>query len=201
MIRNTAQYLADFKTAWSTSMEWITLSPVEDREEQDLTDLETVAQILDPILNHYIEKIEHPIESIRTNCTGIHFSINHFLRQLRVPGLITIGDVCINGTPFFGTDYNILGKEILGHNDGGENFDAHVWLTMRQGKILDLTIGPYMLAKHLGGPGFPPPDFKWIEHIYRSDRNEPGPYQLTYKPMLFGHRVLSSVLPIPSELL
>lgn len=85
--------------------------------------------------------------------------------------------------------------------DGESEFKGHVWINMQSGQILDLTIGLYMLAKHLGGPGFPPPDFKWINYVYRSDRPEPGNYTLEYRPMLFGHRVLKSVLDLPKYLL
>jgi len=187
-------YMEAYGVATKKSRSWATVS--EDEAVLMVAGVEEGFSIRDakPAILMAVEN-NYPMgpETLRTNCTGAHMAISQLFSRLGVPHLITVGDVLVDGAPLFSTSYQFLKRELRGSNRQGNQFDAHVWLTFPDHHILDVTIRTYMLAEHRGGPGIPS-DFHWRDYLYMSDETWSERYTLEYRPMLYGHRVLDSVL-------
>jgi len=189
---NRAQYDEAFTEAMRKSLKWKAVDPRDLLVLQDGGSAAEALPVVENTLNAFQRNFDYSVDLIRINCAGVHLDIAKALYQARVPFVITIGDVMVNGKPEYGTSYQYLKQELRGaHIDRGI-YNYHVWLTFADMHVIDATFAVYKLAAHHGGPGIPE-DFRWADYVYISDRATPGGLDLAHKPMLTGHRLLSQI--------
>lgn len=95
--------------------------------------------------------------------------------------MLTIGDVMLEGEPCFGTSKSSLKRELARAGRAEGAVDAHVWLTMMDGSIIDLTL-PFWLANQSCQATDPHRD-EVKGFYFCSPDSIPG---LVYRPWLVG---------------
>jgi hypothetical protein len=93
-----------------------------------------------------------------------HVDAKLWLEQsLGLQTVLTIGEVFINGTPRYGTTFDLLRREIEAPVTATRTFDAHVWLTLPNYGVLDVVLPASICGDSFNEKG--PPKLKARDFI------------------------------------
>ena len=84
----------------------------------------------------------------------------------------------LSGCPYFEISAEPIDQDIRAGFLEGEILNAHTWLTLMCGTVIDLTILPSIHHKQNRRP------LKFIQALYQSDK--PGSYGITHEPLFLG---------------
>lgn len=104
----------------------------------------------------------------------------------RLPLYITIGNVFFQGHNVYGLSKSKLRTIVNRGPDAREKLDVHVWLTLSDMSVMDLTIVPTLKAR-----GLITADSDEFDRVLMWDENTPGPFR--YEPLLVDNDFLYRV--------
>lgn len=136
-----------------------------------------IAAIKAAIIQDFIEFIPSP-QSMIGRCFKIVREGSYVLQSMGIPHYLTIGNIEYKGTPYFTTTVQSLYSEIKNGYTPFEPANAHAWLTLDSGQIVDLTILPSLDAQYGSG------SLGWESAIFVSDSNVVP--EIRHIPMLTG---------------
>jgi hypothetical protein len=104
---------------------------------------------------------------------------------------VTVGNVNVDGRPYFLTTHQSLKQEFELGYVAGEPAHAHTWLTLHCGSIIDLTILSSLAHREKRSP------LKMIQAIYCDDVSTNN--RIQHVPMLLGPMYQCKVVTEPNE--
>jgi hypothetical protein len=151
-------------------------------------DTDKVIQLIRSTLKKHYECTEQLIGE----CFGTVQIASEALLHNGIRHTVTIGNVLVNGKPYF----NVSDESIMNDlNEGyipNEPANAHAWITLENGCIVDMTILSSLAHHKLNKK---PP--KWIKSIYTS--NETNSMKLSHIPYHLGPEYIIRVVNGPSD--
>jgi hypothetical protein len=75
-------------------------------------------------------------------CYLVARELSYILFDLKIPHAITIGNVSLDGRPYFSTTLNTLSKEFAVGYVPSTPANAHCWITLSNGSVLDASLAP-----------------------------------------------------------
>ena len=151
--------------------------------------------IINEILNQIYSVKRLQLEDLALKCSIVSKELQEFLKiQFDINSVVTIGNVYLNKLRYYHEPLSTL-KERLTKNDFEKPFNAHVWLTLENGDIIDLTIGPSMWLEHkISGSE---PDRNNFEKVYWISTQKFDKKLFVYKPLLIGYDYFEKInLPV-----
>lgn len=124
-------------------------------------------------------------------CFMVAREMSYVLFELSIPHAVTIGNVNVDGKPYFTTTLDTLAAEFTEGYVGGKDANAHCWLTLIDGSVLDATILP-SLHYHRALDTAPLP---LIDAIFLAAPSDSG--ALCHTPMLTGFNYHTAVFSSP----
>lgn len=125
-------------------------------------------------------------------CFNISSVISIALCKAGIRHVFTVGDVKFKGTSYFNVTRDSLERSFSLGYERTKTLDAHAWITLSCGTVIDATIIPsiayHKFGKHL----------KFIQSLYRSDL--PTKYPIAHQPLLLGPMFSIRTNWEPSEL-
>ncbi|ENM1126653.1 TPA: hypothetical protein ACMDSJ_004518 [Vibrio parahaemolyticus] len=123
-------------------------------------------------------------------CLNIAPQTFMFLQHLGIDCELVYGEVSINGTDEFDTDYDELVKEL--ENPGNAGFAIHVWIQIGKDFIIDPTVAA-RINKYYSE------QFPAHQIVFGKSKKLLKDLKLDYKPMLAGAMYVTKTCGIPLE--
>jgi len=151
-------------------------------------DIDKVIQLIRSSLKKYYDATEQLIGQ----CFRTVSIVSEILLHNSIRHTVTIGNVLVNGKPYFNISYESVMNDLNVGYIPNEPANAHAWITLENGIIIDMTIlsslAHYKLNKK-------PP--KWIKSIYTS--NNMNSMELCHIPYHLGPEYIIRVVNGPSD--
>ena len=138
------------------------------------SDLSTIV----PMVRRDLKQLGLTSTDLIGRCFRVAIGVSRRLCSAGVRHTFTVGDVLVDGTAFYKATPDSLRREYENGFVEGQPINAHAWITLECGTVLDMTILP-SVAYHRHGR-----KLKLIQSIYTS--NAPSPYKITHVPMILG---------------
>lgn len=116
--------------------------------------------------------------------------LSYILFNLKIPHALTVGNVDLDGTPYFTTTADSLAAEFAEGYIPGKPANAHCWLTLPDGSTLDATLAA-SIANREGQEAAP----SFYDAILVA--THPLSARLRYRPMLTGFHYHFDVVTHP----
>lgn len=131
-----------------------------------------------PIIKNIIKMICASPSELIGKCFNITSIISIALCDAGIKHIVTVGDVTINGVPYFNVTKESLYRSFCLGYEETKKLDAHAWITLSCGTIIDATIlssiAHHKFKKRL----------KFNQSLYIS--NLPSKYAVVHQPMILG---------------
>jgi len=98
--------------------------------------------VVDAILSDFEDGVATSAVALAGRCFAVAREASYVLFGMDIDNSITIGTVSVNGRPHFTTTANSIWQEMKEGFKPGIPANAHAWLTLDSGQILDPTILP-----------------------------------------------------------
>ncbi len=148
------------------------------------------------IVNSIIRDFQDFIPSTRAlvgSCFKAVREASYVLNDLSIPHYLTIGNVKYCGKNYYSTSVSSLFQEIKQGYFPQSPANAHAWLTLNSGQVVDLTILSSLNARENNDT-----ELGWEQAIYVSSSNSKS--DLKYTPMLVGFGYHLKVASAPFDL-
>lgn len=109
--------------------------PLTIRAEQPLYGL----PVIDAIVTDFLDGVVNDSAGLSGNCFGLVREASYVLFELGIDNSVTIGNVSVNSNPYFTTTEDTLASEMREGFRPDIPANAHAWLTLDSGQILDLS--------------------------------------------------------------
>ncbi|CAH0530703.1 hypothetical protein CTH30272_03045 [Allocatenococcus thiocycli] len=127
------------------------------------------------------------------SCFKVVREASYVLNELGVPHYLTIGDVTYKGKPYYRTTVGSIFKEIKQGYVPHAPANAHAWLTLESGQVVDLTI-----LSSVNKREHPESELPWSQAIYVSSSEDSS--ELSHTPILQGFGYHLNVVSHPFEM-
>lgn len=129
-----------------------------------------------------------PIDMLGNCFKFVRISSFALMRE-RIRHTVTIGNVMINGKAVYKTSAASIAKDMEDGYDESTTAEAHAWITLQNGAVIDLTILSHLANREKRKP------LKLITGIFGSDL--PSGHQIHYFPYFLGPAYMLRVTTPP----
>lgn len=174
----TSTYLRQFQDAMARSRDrdWPELDARLNLDPGRTLDLEAIRRAVAEDFS--VDFVDNTWE-LAGRCYLVARELSYVLFNLRLPHAVTIGNVLLDGKEYFTTTLDSLTEELRKGYIPNEPANAHCWITLVDGSILDSSLMP-SIAHREGAKA--PPSFYEAVTLQRHDAVD----RLKYRPYLTG---------------
>ncbi|NMV39656.1 hypothetical protein [Ralstonia insidiosa] len=140
-MKTNSQYLRSFNDAMARSQgnNWPELNAQLNVDPAQALDLQAIRKA---VADHFSVDYVSDTWELAGRCFLVAREMSYVLFGLRIPHAVTIGNVQLDGQPYFTTTLESLAKEFSDGYVGNTPANAHCWLTLADGSILDGSLLP-----------------------------------------------------------
>ncbi|WP_413494053.1 hypothetical protein [Shewanella baltica] len=152
----------------------------------------STADLADQVIRRSLKVVGFTPKDLIGKCFNAITGASNALLAENIRHTVTIGDVHVKGKSYFNTSPQVIQEEMEQGFVPNAPIQAHAWITLEDGTILDLTILSSLANKEKRK--IP----KMIKAIFRSD--EPARKDLTHIPYMLGPMFIIRTTLEPSEM-
>lgn len=150
------------------------------------------ADVVDEVVADFKDGVVKSALELPGNCFAICRDASCVLFEAGIDHVVTIGNVTIEGSAQFDVTQDIIDRQILQGYVPLEPANAHCWLTLDSGQVLDPTILPSWAFHHDGGRELPLDEAIFLSGLH-------GTPAVVHWPMLTGFAFHLGVVTHPSD--
>jgi hypothetical protein len=184
-------YLASLDAAMTRSRA-IGLSEYETRLPFDPTLAVDLSAVREKVVEDFSDGWLKDSRASPGRCYLVARDLSYSLLKLKIPHAITIGNVLLDGAPYFTTTLASLRADLDDGYSANEPANAHCWLTLLDGSIVDGTLNA-SIAHQEGAAE--PLSFEQAVYAKRHDEED----RLAYVPLLTGFHYHMRVVTNPYQ--
>ncbi len=184
-------YLASLDAAMNRSRA-IGLSEYETRLAFDPALAVDLAAVREKVVEDFSDGWLEDTSALPGRCYLVARDLSYILLNMKIPHAITIGNVLLDGAPYFTTTLASLRADLDDGYIANEPANAHCWITLLDGSIVDGTLNASIAHKE--GAAAPIP-FEEAVYAKRHDQRD----RLDYMPLLTGFHYHMRVVTNPYQ--